>query len=138
MTEQAEYVVYAAIAAYGAKEFLVPLVRGSFARNVAAADDRAKKVDTRLDDHDKVINELKVEKISTSQMAASLGEIKGQLNQLDNRIAEQGKYHDQKLVEALSTMATDFNHKLATTLNVELERTVRQVVREELQGRRRK
>lgn len=133
---ETQIAVYCGVALYTVKEFLVPLVKGSFGRNLQQVDEHTKKVDALLEEHSKSIADLKGEQKS---LLTTLGSIDGKLSGLDTRIAKQGEYHDSKLAEALANLATEFNRKLASTLNSELERTVREVLREMLpKGRGRK
>lgn len=138
MVENTELVLYIGGGLWAFKEFVVPLVKGSFGRNLQQVDEHTKKVDAMLDDHEKRLVDLKGEQKGLSlTLTSELGNIAGKLSGLDTRIAEQGKFHDQKLTEALNQMSTDFNRKLSSTLNSELERTVREVLSEMLPKRKR-
>lgn len=128
-----ELAIYSGIALYAAKEFLVPLIKGSFGRNIQAVDKHTEEVNQTLKEHTKEISELKSAQTGLSTtLSSELGNIGGQLKALDTRIAKQGEFHDQKLTDALANLATEFNRKLAQTLNTELERTVREVLTEML------
>lgn len=120
--------LYAVGALYLAKEFLVPLVKGSLARNLQAKDDQDKAVNQKLDGHERQLSELKMAQ-------AQVNVLSGRLEALDTRIEKQGMSHEKKLKDAVAEATTEFNRKLASTLNVELERTVREVLREELKRR---
>lgn len=135
MVENTELVLYIGGGLWAFKEFVVPLVKGSFGRNLQQVDEHTKKVDALLEEHSKSIADLKGEQKS---LLVTLGSIDGKLSGLDNRIAKQGEFHDQKLGDALANLATEFNRKLASTLNSELERVVREVVREELAPKRKR
>jgi hypothetical protein len=131
-----EIAVYGAIGVWAAKELFVPLVKGSFARNLQAKDDADKATAKKLEDHEKQLADLKLAQItSSSSISSELGNINGRLTQLDTRIEKQGQAHDDRLTKGLADVTTELNRKLAATLNAELERTVREVLREEL-GRR--
>ena len=129
---------------YVGKEFFVPAVKNAFTFRQKATEEASKKVESRLDaleqkqsKHDGELTEVRYKTETAQQnLTNQLNEIKGQLNQLDRRIAEQGKYHDDKLAEALSTLSTDFNRRLTTTLISELEHKVREVLRSELDERK--
>lgn len=137
--ENKELALYIGGALWVIKEFIAPLVKGSFGRNIQAVDKHTEEVNQTLKEHTKEISELKSAQTGLSTtLSSELGNIGGQLKALDTRIAKQGEYHDQKLTDALSNLATEFNRKLAATLNSELERTVREVLTDMLpkKGRR--
>ena len=72
---------------------------------------------------------------SSSNIAVELSGIKSRLDALDTRIEKSGKSHDERLEKGLADVALELNRKLTSTLNSELERTVRDVLREELKAR---
>lgn len=119
---------------YALREFVVPIIKGSFAKNASAEQEKFRELKLKVDDHEKQLNQVRAD---NSQLTGQFGEIKGRLEALDNRIAKQGEVHDAKLSEALANLATEFNRKLTSTLNTELERTVREALREELRTKKR-
>lgn len=178
--------LYLVAGLYGVKEFIVPVVKGSFARNLQAKDDQDKETKKKLDDHEQklaelkslvelkprldqhdekldeheqklselkslaelkpkvehhehLLNELKVAQNSAqATLTSQLGAIDGRLTALDTRIEKQGLAHDQRLKDGLADVTMELNRRLTTTLNSELERTVREVLREELKVRKKR
>lgn len=138
-----ELAVYGAIGVYAVKEFFVPLVRGSFARNLQAKDEQDRTTAAKIEAHDKRLQALELSHgntevkmaASSSSISSELGAIKGRLDALDTRIEKSGKEHDERLSKGLADVAVELNRKLSHTLNAELERTVREVLREELRAR---
>lgn len=149
-----EVALYGAIGVWGVKEFIVPLVRGSFVRNLQAKDEADKAAQKKVEDLEKKVNDVektherKMNELERAQgqfdtklanttagIQAELSSIKGRLEALDTRIEKSGKAHDDRLKEALTDVTVELNRKLSSMFNTELERTVRDVLREEL-GRR--
>jgi archaellum component FlaC len=143
MTENAELAVYGAIAVWVGKEMLLPLVKGSFARNVQARDDAEKAQQKKLDEHELRLNDLEKTQgqvqikmdASSSSIASELNGIRTSIGHLDTRIEKSGKSHEERLEKGLADVTTELNRKLTGVLNSELERTVREVLREELSRR---
>jgi len=119
---------------------LIKLFGWSAQRNVAHEDAAKTKLESRLTTVETKLNDVErsVERVQHAQqnqresLDRGLGNIEGKINALDQRVAGQGKYYEEKLKEAMDRVSTDLNRKVATTLAADIPQLVREVLREEL------